>query len=89
MRFAWDIDVAGNSTIRRQGARFCGIQHAGQDCKPPQQRSIEAGNLIGGFVAVLGKGEPRHEHVVRLQAEMHLAKRDEAAHQQTGPNEKR
>src|SRR6516162_7581918 len=46
VRFAWDIDVARNSTIRRQGARFCGIQNAGQDCKPPQQRSIKAGNLI-------------------------------------------
>ena len=80
VRLAGNLDVARNATVWRQRARFCSFQDTGQCFQPLQQRPVESRHLIGRLIPVHWQRKPRHQNMIRLQPEVHLAKRHKAAH---------
>src|SRR5258707_9405894 len=86
---AGNFDVGLDATVGRKRAGFCGFKDAGYGFETIEERTEETGELVGGFVTVLGKRKARDENVIGLQAEVDVAKGDEAAHQEAGGDEER
>ena len=53
-----------------------------------EERTIEAGDLRGGFVALDGERKTRDQNVIGAEAEVDFAEGDEAAHEKSGGDEK-
>ena len=89
VRFTRNFDVAGNPAIRGQRAGFGGFDHTRQSFQPLQQRAVKSHHLVRGLVALHGQRKPCHQNMIRLQAELHVAKGDKTSRQKSRGNQQR
>src|SRR5206468_1515586 len=73
VRFSGNLDIARDSAIGRQRARFRRFEDAWQRFQPLEERPVESRYLVCRFVTVHGQWKPRHEYMIRLQPQLHIS----------------
>ncbi len=89
VRPAGDVDLATDPPVGRQRARLGRRHDTRQGRKPLQQRAVEAGQVPGGLVALRWQWQAGDQQVIGGEAQVHLAQRHEAPHQESGPHQQR
>ena len=77
----------GDSAVRRQGAGFSGIHHAGKRLQLGQQLAEETLLFCRGLILPFGKWQPRHQNVVRIESQVHRLQRDKGPHHDSGASQ--
>ena len=80
VRLSWNLDVARDSSIRRERTRFRGFDDTGQGLEPLKQWAVKSRNLSRCFVSVHGQGKPGHQNVIGAQSQLHVPQRYKTAH---------
>ena len=84
VRLAGDVQVCRDAAVRRQGAGFGGIHHSGERLQLGQQLAEETLLFGRGLILPLGKWQPRHQNVVRIESQVHRLQRDKGPHHDSG-----